>query len=212
MDCDVSKSADTYSFRPSLLGAPWRFELTGGGLDWSTGRKSGRMSYGAVRRVRLSYRPVNMQSQRFVTEIWAENGPKLQIVSSSWKSMFVQERLDAPYAAFVGELHRRITAAATHVIWEQGVGPLKYWPGLVIFLAAALAMAALSVRALQAQAYAAAALVAFFLVSFLWQGGNFFRRNRPGHYRPPALPAEVMPKDSGVMMCPVLNSRSSDGC
>jgi len=197
MDCDVSKSADTYSFRPSLLGAPWRFELTGGGLDWSTGRKSGRMSYGAVRRVRLSYRPVNMQSQRFVTEIWAENAPKLQIVSSSWKSMFVQERLDAPYAVFVGELHRRIAGAATRVTWEQGVGPLKYWPGLIIFLAAALAMAALSVRALQAQAYAAAALVAFFLASFLWQGGNFFRRNRPGHYRPPALPSEVMPKDSG---------------
>ena len=99
-----------------------------------------------------------MQSQRFVTEIWAENGPELQIVSSSWKSMFVQERLDASYAAFVGELHRRITGAATRVIWEQGVGPLKYWPGLVIFLAAALAMAALSVRALQAQAYAAAGL------------------------------------------------------
>ena len=110
--------------------------------------------------------------------------------------MFVQERLDGPYAAFVGELHRRITGAATRVIWEQGVGPLKYWPGLVIFLAAALAMAALSVRALQAQAYAAAALVAFFLASFLWQGGNFFRRNRPGHYRPQALPGEVMPKDS----------------
>ena len=195
MDSGISTSADTYSFRPSLLGAPWRFELTGGGLDWSTGRKSGRMSYSAVRRVRLSYRPVNMQSQRFVTEIWAENAPKLQIVSSSWKSMFVQERLDGPYAAFVGELHRRIAGAATRVIWEQGVGPLKYWPGSPSSLPRRSRWLRSAVRALQAQAFAAAALVAFFLASFLWQGGNFFRRNRPGHYRPQALPAEVMPKD-----------------
>jgi hypothetical protein len=27
-----------------------------------------------------------------------------------------------------------------------------------------------------------------------WQGGNFFRRNRPGFYSPEALPAELLPK------------------
>jgi hypothetical protein len=31
-------------------------------------------------------------------------------------------------------------------------------------------------------------------VLFLWQSGNFFRRNRPGLYRPEALPAELLPK------------------
>jgi len=40
----------------------------------------------------------------------------------------------------------------------------------------------------------AGAAVGGFLVLFLWQGGNFFRRNRPGLYRPEALPAELMPK------------------
>ena len=52
----------------------------------------------------------------------------------------------------------------------------------------------LIVRALQSDAKGGAAFIAGFLVLFLWQGGNFFRRNRPGLYRPEALPAELMPK------------------
>jgi hypothetical protein len=57
-----------------------------------------------------------------------------------------------------------------------------------------LGLAVLVARALQAEATAAAALIGGFLVLFLWQGGNFFRRNRPGLYRPDNLPAEVMPR------------------
>jgi hypothetical protein len=41
-----------------------------------------------------------------------------------------------------------------------------------------------------------AAIVAAFLAFYLWQAGNFFRRNRPGTYRPDALPADVMPRES----------------
>ncbi len=50
------------------------------------------------------------------------------------------------------------------------------------------------VRALKADAIGGAALIGAFLVLFLWQTGNYFRRNRPGVYRPEALPAELMPK------------------
>ena len=33
-----------------------------------------------------------------------------------------------------------------------------------------------------------------FLALFLWQAGNYFRRNRPGRYTPQALPPELMPR------------------
>src|SRR5665647_3730543 len=62
----------TYTYRPSLLGAPWEFKLTGHGIEWSAGRQSGRVAFAKVRRMRMSYRPANMQSYRFVTEIWAD--------------------------------------------------------------------------------------------------------------------------------------------
>jgi hypothetical protein len=129
-----------------------------------------------------------MQSHRFVTELWADGAPKLQIVSSSWKSMLEQERLDGPYSAFVTELHRRLAAAAVPARFERGSNPAIYWPGLAVFTVVAIGLALLVVRGLQADALGGAALIGAFLALFLWQSGNFFRRNRPGTYRPDARP------------------------
>jgi hypothetical protein len=53
-----------------------------------------------------------MQSQRFLTEIWSERNPKIQIASVSWRNFMDQERLDTGYAGFVTELHRRIAASS----------------------------------------------------------------------------------------------------
>ena len=183
-----------YAYRPSLLGAAWEFTLAGDGIDWSAGRKGGHIPFRTVRRLRLSYRPASMQSHRFMTELWADNAPKLEILSSSWKTLVEQERLDKPYTAFVGELHRRIAQAGVPAHFEQGSNPLTYWPGLVAFVGVSLGLAWLIVRALQSDARGGAVFVGAFLLLFLWQGGNFFRRNRPGHYRPEMLPAELLPR------------------
>lgn len=186
--------APVYSYRPSLLGAPWTFRLTPAGLSFEAGRKSGLVAYGDIRRLRLSFRPISMQTQRFQTEIWADGAPKLVLISSSWKSMVEQERLDQSYAAFVADLHARIAAAGSAVRFEQGGNPLTYWPGLAIFAAVALGIVVLIVRALQSDAVAGAVFVAAFLGLFLWHGGNYFRRNRPGVYAPDALPDLLVPK------------------
>jgi hypothetical protein len=183
-----------YSYRPSLMGAARQFMLADDGIEWTTGRYSGRIAYRDVRRLRMSYKPANMQSQRYLTEVWAEGGPKLAIISSSWKGMFEQERLDKPYSAFVAELHRRLLRAAAPVRYEQGTLPLKYWPALALFAAIVLGLCALIVRGLLANELGGAAFIAGFLLLLLWQGGIFFLRNRPGLYRPEALPASVMPK------------------
>ena len=184
----------TYSYRPSLLGAPWEFKLTGDGIEWSAGRRSGRVAFGQMRRLRMSYRPANMQSQRFITEVWADGAPKLRITSSSWKSMVEQERLDKPYSAFVAELHRRVAKSGATVRFEQGSAPLIYWPGLILFAGAGLALLLLVVRALQSDAWGGAAFIGAFVLLFAWQGGNFFHRNWPGVYRPDALPSVLMPR------------------
>jgi hypothetical protein len=199
-DVSAPSAADdvAYSYRPSLLGAAWSFRLTDGGLAWEAGRKSGLIPFRAIRSVRLSYKPVSMQQQRFLTEIWAEGAPKLEIVSSSWKSMVEQERLDKTYAAFVVELHRRLAQVENQgqlpVRYEQGRPASLYWPGFAVFTGVALGLAWLTVRALESGAMAGAVFVAAFMLLFLWQGGNFFRRNRPGRYSPDALPAVLMPK------------------
>ena len=183
-----------YAYRPSLLGAAWEFRLAGDGIDWAAGRKGGHIPFRAVRRLRMSYRPVSMQSLRFMTELRADGAPKLEILSSSWKSLVEQERLDGRYTAFVAELHRRIALAAAPARFERGSNPLLYWPGLIAYIGVSLGLALLVVRALQANAKGGAVFIGGFLALFLWQGGNFFRRNRPGRYSPEALPADLLPK------------------
>ncbi|HZP70771.1 MAG TPA: hypothetical protein VFB29_12575 [Pseudolabrys sp.] len=191
----ASGETSFYAYRPSLFGAPREFSLTGGGIDWTAGGRAGSIPFARIRRLRLSYRPTSMQSQRFVAELWADGCPKLQIVSSSWKSMMEQERLDGAYSAFIRELHRRIRATNAAAEFQRGSNPLIYWPGVLIFVAAAFGLAGLIARAVQAGALASAAIVGAFLVLYLWQAGNFFRRNRPGTYRPDDLPADVMPRE-----------------
>ncbi len=183
-----------YAYRPSLLGAAWQFKLTDDGIEWTAGRRSGRIAYRDVRRLRMSFRPVTMQSRRFVTEVWADGAPKLQITSSSWKSMVEQERLRKPHAAFVVELHRRLAKAANLVRYERGTNPLRYWLGLVVFVGVALGLCVLIVRALLINELSGAAFLGAFLVLFFWQIGPYFRCNRPGPYRPDAPPAALLPK------------------
>jgi hypothetical protein len=193
-DADATSESVSYSYRPSVFGAFREFSLTERGIDWAAGLRSGSIPFDRVRRLRVSYRPHSMQSHRFITELWADGSPKLLISSSSWKSMMEQERLDGTYSAFVRELHRRLSRANSSARFERGSNPLIYWVGVLVFAGAAVGLAALIVRALQADATTSAAIVGAFLVFYLWQAGNFFRRNRPGTYRPDALPADVMPR------------------
>lgn len=194
MSAEPGSDIVTYTYRPSLLGAPWEFKLTGDAIEWRAGRQSGRVTLAQVRFVRLSYRPANLQTHRFVTEIWADGTPKLQIVSASWKSMFDQERLDRPYSAFVTELHRRLMRLGAGTRFIRGTHKVKYWASVVVFAAVALGISALVVRALQSGVFAGAAFVGAFLALILWQGGNFLRRNQPGTYRPDELPPMLLPK------------------
>jgi hypothetical protein len=184
-----------YVHKPSLLGAPWQFRLRPDGLAWQVGRFEGCVPYDRIRRVRLSFRPATMQSRRFVTEIWPADGPKLTIASTSWRSLAEQAPQDAAYGTFVRALHARIAAAgaAARASFEAGSPPFLYWPGLVVFAAAALALAGLTLHALATGAFAGAALVGFFLALFLWQSGSYFRRNRPGRYAPDDVPERLVP-------------------
>ena len=193
-DSGSTASADpVYHYKPSLAGAAWEFHLRPDALEWRTGWRDGRVPYGRIKRVRLTYRPATMQSWRFLTEIWPSDGPKLLIVSTSWRGLLEQAAQDTDYGAFVRELHRRIAGAGSPAAFDAGSPAIFYWPGAVVFLGVALALAALTVRALQIGPLAGAAVVGGFLALFLWQSGNYFWRNRPGRYRPEAVPDHLVP-------------------
>src|SRR4051812_29123282 len=176
------------------MGAPFEFRLTHDAFEWSRGSATGRTPYGRIRRIRLGFRPMTMQNYRFLTELWTADGPKLQIASTSWKSLVEHERFDAGYRAFVTELCSRVGAAGGQALFQTGSPAILYWLGLLVFVGASLALAALIVRALQVEAWGGAAFIAAFLAFFLWQAGAFFHRNRPGIFPPNAVPEVVLPK------------------
>jgi hypothetical protein len=182
-----------YVFKPSLMAAPWELRLGADALTWHSGRREGRMLYSRITRVRLSFRPLTLQTRRFVTELWHRDGPKLSLASTTWVSLVEQAPQDAAYGAFVRALHQRIAAAGGTVSFLAGSPPVLYWPGVVIFAVAVASLAVLIVRALLVDEHAGAALLGGFLALLLWQTGSFFLRNRPGRYRPDALPQWLVP-------------------
>jgi len=193
-DSSTDAADIAYAYKPSLMGAPFEFRLTPDAFEWSKGGVTGRTPYDRIRRIRLSFRPMTMQNYRFLTEIWTADGPKLQIASTSWKSLVDHERFDAGYRAFVTELCRRVGAAGGQTLFQAGSPVIMYWPGVIVFLGASLALAGLVIRALQEAAWGGAAFIAGFLAFFLWQAGAFFHRNRPGVFPPNAVPEAVLPR------------------
>lgn len=184
----------TYAFKASLVGSLCQFTLRPDALEWQVGGRSGRIRYDAVSAVRLSYRPVTMQSHRFITEIWSPGQPKVQIVSVSWRSIMEQQRLDADYAAFIVELHRRLAAAGAPAQFSTGLPFAIYWVGVLVFGAVLVATGGLLIRAMSFDQWAPTVVVAIFFLVFAYQLGTYFYRNWPGRYRPDAVPAGVLPK------------------
>jgi hypothetical protein len=191
---DEAQHTYSYVYKPSLFGAPSQFLLRQDGLQWHVGAYRGFIPYSDVRRVRLSYRPATMQSQRFLTEIWSERNPKIQIASASWRNFLDQERLDTGYAGFITELHKRLVAGGTSAQFSTGMPVINYWIGAVVFGAALVALVVLTFRALQIGEWTGAAIIGVLCAVFAFQLGNYFLRNRPGRYRPEAVPPAVLPR------------------
>jgi hypothetical protein len=191
---DEDDAGPTYAFKPSVVGGWCSFTLKPDGLHWQIGARSGRVRYERIRAVRLSFRPVTMQSRRFVTEIWSTDNPKIQIVSVSWRSVVEQVRQDGPYSEFVTELHRRLAACGSAAQFTTGLPAISYWFGVLTFVAVLVAMAVVMLRTARLEQWSASAIVAAIFAVFALQIGNYFRRNKPSRYRPDAIPREVLPK------------------
>ena len=182
-----------YAFKQSLVGAYSEFILGDADIEWRSGARSLKVPYKDIKQIRLAYRPVTLQSHRFVAEVRSRTGIKFTIASTSWRSLVEHEKHDRQYIAFISELHRRVAAAGGSIKYIRGAPALLFWPGLAIFVGLMLATASLAVRAIQAGEWQATVFIAVMLGFFLWQTGTFFRRNKPGVYMPDRLPTEVLP-------------------
>jgi hypothetical protein len=182
-----------YAYKASLIGAAHQFALTEAGLAWRIGGKSGIWPYADIAAIRLSYRPVSMQSRRFRADIEAASRQRLAILSTSWQTVALMAPQDHDYRTFITQLHRRIEKAGCRPKLIGGIGPKFYAAGIVLLALLAIAIAGLLVRAIATGEFAGALFLLGFAALFGWQIGGFIRRNRPRTYTFDRLPQTLLP-------------------
>ncbi len=182
-----------YAYKASLIGAARRFELTENGLSWRFGGRSAVWPYASISGVRLSYRPVSMQSRRFRAEIENSDGGRIVLVSTSWQSAALMKPHDDEYRAFVTQLHAQLANTGSKAVLSGGLGPKTYAAAIALLTIVALAMTGLFGRAIATGEFAGASFLAGFAALFGWQIGGFIRRNRPLVYTFDRIPALLLP-------------------
>jgi hypothetical protein len=182
-----------YAFKASLIGAAHQFELTDGGLSWQVGGKSAVWAYADIAAIRLSYRPVSMQSRRFRADIEHASRQKMAVLSTSWQTVALMAPQDRDYRAFITQLHARMQAAGSKAALIGGIGPKSYAAGIVLLVLVAIAISGLFVRAIATREFSGALFLVGFAALFGWQIGGFVRRNRPRAYSFDHLPEALLP-------------------
>jgi hypothetical protein len=182
-----------YAYKASLIGSAHQFELTDAGLSWQIAGRSGVWPYTDIAAVRLSYRPVSMQSRRFRADIENTNGRRIAVLSTTWQTVSLMTPQDHGYRAFITELHRRMAEAGSKAALIGGIGPKTYATALVLLTLLAIAMVGLLARALLTGEFIGALFLVGFAVLFAWQIGGFVKRNRPRSYSFGDLPDGLLP-------------------
>jgi hypothetical protein len=196
MATDLSNETATpirYVYKASLIGAAHQFELTDGGLSWQVGGKSGLWAYSDITAIRLSYRPVSMQSRRFRADIESANRQRITILSTSWQTVALMAPQDRDYRVFITRLHARMEAAGSKAALIGGIGAKTYAAGIVLLTLVGIAISGLFVRAVATGEFSGALFLVGFAALFGWQIGGFVVRNRPRAYTFEQLPAALLP-------------------
>jgi hypothetical protein len=183
----------SYAYKASLISSAYQFELTDAGLSWQMGRRSGVWPYADIASIRLSYRPMSMQSRRFRADIERAGGERIAILSTTWQTVSLMTPQDQDYRAFIIELHRRMKEAGSKASLIGGIGTVTYALAVAVLVLLAIAMVGLFVRALATSEFVGALFLIGMAVWFAWTIGGFIRRNRPGRYSFETLPATLLP-------------------
>ena len=182
-----------YLYKASLIGSAYRFDLTGDGIDWQVGGKTGLWRWREIAAVRLSYRPMSMQARRFRCDIDHVNRQRISVMSTTWQTIALMTPQDETYRAFILELHARLAQAGSRAELVGGLKPGLYAIGVALLAFVAIAVTGLFARAVATGEWGGALFLVGFIALFGWQIGGFIRRNRPRRYRFDDVPKDLLP-------------------
>ncbi|HEV1999125.1 MAG TPA: hypothetical protein VGQ97_01390 [Xanthobacteraceae bacterium] len=193
MDAPAREEALVYRYRPRLIGGEFELTLAPDALEWATGTRTGRLAYGDVKRVRVSFQPSNLMTRRCLCEIWPRSGGRLAVSSSSARSLLDSTDHGPEFRAFVTALVRKVGAAGGATRLEAGMAAWRWWPMMIITVAVLGGAFVLGVRASVTGETVFGLAVLVLSALFGWQMGSLIARNRPRTFSPDAIPPSVLP-------------------
>ena len=182
-----------YSYRPRMIGSEFVLALAPDALEWSVGARMGRLPYGDIKRVRVSFSPSSMMTRRCLCEIWPRGGGRYRVSSSSARSLLDFNDHAPEFRAFVAALVRKVGAASASTRLEAGMPAWRWWPMLIITVAVLGGAFVLGLRALLTGEAVFGLAVLGFGALVAWQMAGLIRRNRPQTFSPDAIPPGVLP-------------------
>src|SRR6266404_318414 len=127
-----------YAYKASLIGAAHQFELTDDGLSFRLAGRSAVWPYAEISAIRLSYRPVSMQSRRFRADIHHANGARIAILSTTWQTAALMAPQDQDYRDFIALLHEHMEKAGSKAALIGGLRPRIYAAAIVLLTLVAI--------------------------------------------------------------------------
>lgn len=183
-----------YVYKASLIGSAHQLELKDRGLSWQIGAgRSGIWAYRDIAAIRLSYRPVSMQSHRFRADISHVDGARLKVLSTTWQTVSLMKPQNQDYRAFLLQLHERMRGAGSKAALAGGIGPITYAAAVGLVALVCISIAGLFIRAIVTGEFWGALFLVGFVALFGWQIGGFIWRNRPRTYSFEDLPKSLLP-------------------
>jgi hypothetical protein len=183
----------TYRYRPRMIGGEFELAIGPDALEWTTGRRAGRLAYGDIKRLRLTFQPSNLMAKRCVCEIWPRTGGRLTVSSSSTRSLLDSTDHGPEFRAFVTALVAKVGAAGGAARMQAGMAAWRWWPMTIITVAVLGGALVLAVRALFTGEMVFGLAVLGLGGLFGWQVGNLIARNRPRAFASGAIPPGVLP-------------------
>lgn len=182
-----------YAYKASLITSAQQFELDQSALSWRITGRSGTWPLSTIAAIRLSWRPVSMQSKRYRADIVNDRGERITMYSTTWQTITLMEPQDSGYRDFILSLHRRLGAIGSQAAFSAGLSPLVFRGGMLVLGCVALAIVAMIIRAAWIGLWVGGVFVLAFAALFVWQTRVYMSRNRPRSYLPDAVPEDLLP-------------------
>ena len=117
---EAAAPATRYAYKASLMGGAHQFELKDQGLSFRVGGRSGVWPYAEIAAIRLSYRPVSMQSRRSRADIHRADGARIAVLSTTWQTAALMAPQDKDYRSFIVQLHERMAKGGSRAALSGG--------------------------------------------------------------------------------------------